>query len=208
MSTLYIDGKPHTLLASARLAAPQFRHRPLTLIGVDYQDYTGGGMSNVRFTREQAMALRDVLHRVLTDDTASRVEIAKAEDGLLAQKIERTSGKHEVGRPAPEPRFGYKLNVEMTYDDYSPHSQTTPSRLENLVFATHDQLLEAQDLIESLCERHRKKVENFFTTYEELKQVVMDDDEYDAVADARELFYEMAENYEVKQRKKKPKAHA
>jgi len=105
-------------------------------------------------------------------------------------------------------RLGYKLNVEMTYDDYSPHSQSTPSRLESLAFATHDQLREAQALVEKLCETHRSKVEGFFHTYEELNQIVMrDGEEYAAVADAGGLFYEMAENYGVKKRTRKPKTH-
>jgi hypothetical protein len=117
------------------------------------------------------------------------------------------SGWWEVKPQEPAPRLGYKLNVEMTYDDYSPCGQETPSRLERLAFATRDQLLEAQDLITALCERHRNKVEQFFSTYEEFHQIVMGDgEEYDAAA--RGLFYEMAENYGVKKRTRKPEAHA
>jgi hypothetical protein len=90
MITCYIDGKACEQLVSVRQAGVPFEDQTGDLVGVDYAEAFGGGMCNVRFTREQAEAIRDALHAFLTQPKAERLKrftIAKVEDGKLIQEI-------------------------------------------------------------------------------------------------------------------------
>lgn len=86
MSTVYIDGKEHELIASVRPAGLPFKAQDGTLVGIDYQEYDGSGKCNVRFTIEQAHALRDVLNAYLTRGPLT-MTIGKAEDGKLRVEL-------------------------------------------------------------------------------------------------------------------------
>ena len=77
----YINGKEFVTLARVRQAGPPFEDQNGNLVGVDYQDHTGGGMCNVRFTRQQAQALRDALTVYLQE--GKEVEIVKSPDGTV-----------------------------------------------------------------------------------------------------------------------------
>lgn len=82
MSTVYIDNEPHTLIARARPAGPPFQFQDGSLVGIDYQDAEGGGVCNLRMTKEQAHALRDVLHAYLTRGPLT-ITIAKSKHKKL-----------------------------------------------------------------------------------------------------------------------------
>ncbi len=84
----YIDGAEYIQLARARPAGPPFDEQDGSLIGVDYQTWDGGGMCNVRFTRQQAEALRDVLHAYLTRGPLT-VEILKDKGRILRREFDR-----------------------------------------------------------------------------------------------------------------------
>lgn len=112
MSIYYIDNKPHEMVAKARQAGPPFRDQDGDLIAIDYMGYDGNGMCNVRMTVEQAIALRDCLHRKLTDPTVTSVVIAKDADGVLAMEVNGQCEPDSDSRPrktmAPlpsDPRF-------------------------------------------------------------------------------------------------------
>lgn len=85
MSTYYIRGKPCELLARVRRAGPPFEDQDGSLVGIDYQDFTGGGACNVRLTVEQATALRDVLNIYLARHPTEYI-IARRADGKLVSK--------------------------------------------------------------------------------------------------------------------------
>lgn len=81
MSQVYLDGVPHEQLVHIREMGWPFSDQDDGYVGMDYQDATGGGMGNVRLTREQATALRDGLHAFLTRNVS--VIIARTPDGKL-----------------------------------------------------------------------------------------------------------------------------
>jgi hypothetical protein len=91
MSTIYIRGEPCELLARVRQAGLPFEDQAGDLIGIDYQDYTGGGACNVRLTRDQAHALRDALHIYLTRGPLTHT-IAKRADGHTVSQTELMDG--------------------------------------------------------------------------------------------------------------------
>lgn len=99
MSVRYIDKIPCELLASARPAGLPFCEQDGELVGCDFGAFDGSGMCNYRFTREQAMALRDVLHAYLT--RGSSVTIGKAPDGkLMVEELAYGTG-NVVAEAAP-----------------------------------------------------------------------------------------------------------
>jgi len=85
MSTYYINGEPCELLARVRPAGMPFERQDGGLVGIDYQDFTGGGACNVRLTVEQATALRDVLNVYLTRGPVEYI-IARRADGTLVRE--------------------------------------------------------------------------------------------------------------------------
>lgn len=96
MSIRCINGEEFTLVALARPAGPPYHDQDGSLVGIDYQDYTGGGMSNIRFTREQAEALREALNLHLR--YGQTVEVLRARDGTLRTVIDvNPSGQAGIG---------------------------------------------------------------------------------------------------------------
>ncbi len=87
MSTVFIAGQPCTLLARTRRAGAPFSNTDeMPFIGVDYRDYSGGGMCNVRLTVQQATALRDAL--TVTLERGCEITIAVDEKKQLVTECE------------------------------------------------------------------------------------------------------------------------
>ena len=82
-----INGKEFVVLASARRAGAPFEDQNGDLVGVDYES-TDGGICNLRFTRQQACALRDVLTIHLKSRTRKRVSVLRGKNKRILTIID------------------------------------------------------------------------------------------------------------------------
>lgn len=83
----YLNGEEFEVIASARQAGPPFSDQNGDLVGVDYES-TDGGICNLRFTKQQARALRDVLTLHLKSRKRKTVSILRAKNKTLKTIIE------------------------------------------------------------------------------------------------------------------------
>lgn len=73
-------------------------------------------------------------------------DLGKLFDGMVTVTHELVDGHREHDAPPPD-ACPAELNIEMTYDDYSPLSQQTPSRLEIVAFPCLSLAREADKLV-------------------------------------------------------------